>query len=72
MSRNDRIGSSPTNELEFDPVFDDDHVIAEAGTRGVRRALLEHKRSGLPIVVMQNGKIVWIPPEEIRVDETEA
>ncbi len=60
------------SELEFDPVFDDDHVIAEAGARGVRRALLEHKRAGLPIVVMQNGKIVWIPPEEIRVDAAEA
>jgi len=33
--------------------------------RGVARALEEHRRAGRSIVVWQDGKIVWIPPEQI-------
>ncbi len=35
---------------------------------GVRDAILEHKRVGVAIVVLENGKIVEIPPEKIEVD----
>ncbi len=33
--------------------------------RGVARALEEHRRAGRSIVVWKDGKIVWIPPEQI-------
>ena len=35
----------------------------------VREALLQHKKLGNPIVVWKDGKVVWIPPEEIPVDD---
>ena len=35
----------------------------------VRDALLRHKRLGQPIVVWENGRVVWIPPEEIEIPE---
>ncbi len=35
---------------------------------GVRDAILEHKRVGVSIVVLENGKIVEIPPDKIEVD----
>lgn len=35
--------------------------------RGVSKALEEHKRLGIPIVVSRDGKIVTIPPEDIVV-----
>ena len=35
--------------------------------RGVSKALEEHKRMGIPIVISKNGKIIKIPPEEIIV-----
>ncbi len=35
----------------------------------VQRALLAHKRAGVPIVVSRDGKVVEIPPEEIPVDD---
>ena len=37
--------------------------------RGVSHALAEHKKAGRSIVVLKDGKIVKIPPEEIYVDE---
>jgi hypothetical protein len=36
---------------------------------GVRDAILEHKRVGVAIVVLENGKIVEIPPEKIEVND---
>ena len=33
--------------------------------KGVRQALLMHKRLGNPIAVWKDGKVVIIPPEEI-------
>lgn len=45
----------------------------EAAVRSaVRDALIDHKRSGDPIVVYQDGKIVWVPAAEIEIpDEPE-
>ncbi len=40
--------------------------------RGVAQALEEHRRAGRSIVVWKDGKIVWIPPEQIPplIEET--
>ncbi len=35
----------------------------------VQQALLHHKRAGNPIAVWRDGRVVWIPPEEIAVDD---
>jgi hypothetical protein len=32
-----------------------------------REAVLMHKKLGHPIVVWRDGKVVWVPPEEIDV-----
>lgn len=39
--------------------------------RGAAQALARHKRDGIPIAVMKDGKVVRIPPEEIVVPEVE-
>jgi len=47
---------------------DEDEVLRKIDIgvrRGVARALEEHRRAGRSIVVWQDGKIVWIPPEQI-------
>jgi len=33
--------------------------------RAVQEALIRHKRLGNPVAVWRDGKVVWIPPEEI-------
>ena len=48
--------------------FADPEKITEALSRGVREALLKHKKAGNPIVIWREGKVVWIGPEEISVD----
>ncbi len=40
--------------------------------RGVAQALEEHRRAGRSIVVWKDGKIVWIPPEQIPPQTEEA
>lgn len=39
--------------------------ITSALRQAVRKALLEHKRAGNPVPVWRDGKVVWIPPDEI-------
>ena len=36
---------------------------------GSKRAVRMHKLMGYPVATSRNGKVVWIPPEEIQVDE---
>ncbi len=43
--------------------------IEKALRQAVRIALLDHKRAGNPIAVWRDGQVVWIPPEEIPVDD---
>ena len=32
-------------------------------------ALLAHKRAGQPVVTWQDGKVAWIPADQISVDD---
>jgi len=43
----------------------DNALVTEAIARGVREALLQHARAGLPAAETRDGKVVWITPEEI-------
>ena len=45
--------------------FADDTLAAI--NRGVRKALIDHKRNGDPIVVWKDGKVVWVPAEDIVI-----
>jgi len=56
----------------------DDEVLARrldmealdaAVQRAVRKALLVHKKLGNPVATWKDGKVVWIPPEEIEVED---
>lgn len=53
-------------------LFADGREIDAALAKAVRAALLEHKRAGNPIAAWQDGRVVWIPPEEIVVDEPQS
>jgi hypothetical protein len=41
--------------------------IDRAFKTGVAKAIAEHKRAGHSIAVWKDGKVVIVPPEEIRV-----
>jgi hypothetical protein len=44
---------------------EDRRVIDEALKRGVREAMLRHKKDGLPVVVERDGTIEWVKPEDL-------
>jgi hypothetical protein len=47
-------------------------AVDEAMRDAVRHALLTHKRAGNPVASWEDGRVVIIPAEEIRVEETPA
>jgi len=53
---------------DIEELMMDDALIDGALAEAVREAVLRHKRLGNPIAVWKNGRVVWIPPEEIEVD----
>ena len=53
---------------DISALFRDGRVIDAALRRAVRRALLEHKRRGEPIVVWQDGRVVTLKAEDIPVE----
>lgn len=46
--------------------FADGTPIDEALNEGVRDAVRQHQRLGLPLAVWRDGKTVWLSPEEVE------
>ena len=44
---------------------EDRRAVDEALKRGVRKAMLRHKKDGLPVVVERDGKIERVKPEDL-------
>jgi hypothetical protein len=43
-----------------------DHALINTAIgRAVREALLTHARAGRPVATWENGRVVWIPADEI-------
>jgi hypothetical protein len=51
----------------IEEIFSNKERITAAVTSAVREAILRHKQAGNPIVVMKDGKMVWLQPEEIKL-----
>ncbi|MBX3276453.1 MAG: hypothetical protein KF868_00490 [Acidobacteria bacterium] len=45
-------------------------AIRDAFKRAVQQALLQHKRAGNPVAASENGRIIWIAPEQIQIDRS--
>lgn len=56
-------------EQTIGEIFADGRLVDEALKRAVREAILRHKLAGNPIVVWEDGKTVWIQPENIELPE---
>ncbi|HEV3119391.1 MAG TPA: hypothetical protein VGY58_20210 [Gemmataceae bacterium] len=60
--------NKPKSKIE--ELFEQGTPIDEALRQAVRDALLSHKQAGNPICEWRDGKVVWIPPEEIVFETT--
>ena len=45
-------------------------AVEAAVQESVREALLMHKRLGNPVATWENGQVVWIPADQIPVDDS--
>ena len=43
-------------------------LIHEAMKKGVRDALLRHKKAGQPVVISRDGKAVWVQVDELEIE----
>jgi hypothetical protein len=59
--------SSP--DLTLDELFEDGRAIDEALKDAARDARRFHKALGNPMATWLDGRVVWVQPEDIRVDE---
>jgi hypothetical protein len=46
-------------------MVEDGRLIDKALEEGVREAMLQHKKDGLPVVIERDGKIEWVKPEDL-------
>jgi len=64
---------SPEQRAKVDQILDGDGTeIDQAIQRGINEALRKHKAAGKPIVVWRDGKVVWVPADEIVIEEDDA
>jgi hypothetical protein len=61
----------PEPKRDIGEIFKDDELIASAMQAAVRDALRLHKAMDNPIAVWENDRVVWIQPEDIRIDDDE-
>ena len=43
--------------------------IMRALRKATAQAMLRHKRAGVPVATWKDGKVAWIAPEDIQIDE---
>jgi hypothetical protein len=58
--------------IDIKKVFEEGTPIDKALALGVKQALRVHKLLGNPVVEWRDGKAVWIPPEQIQIDDEPA
>ncbi|MCF6153115.1 MAG: hypothetical protein E3K38_12665 [Candidatus Kuenenia stuttgartiensis] len=50
-------------------IFEDKEKRTRALSKAIYKALLQHKKAGNPVVLWKDGKIIWIQPEDIPVED---
>jgi len=55
----------------IDEILLETDLADRAVRKAVREAILRHKRLGHSIASSEQGKVVWIPPEEIEIPPEE-
>ncbi|MGH7362001.1 MAG: hypothetical protein ACREJI_10370 [Candidatus Methylomirabilales bacterium] len=57
----------PNKTKDIGRIFAEGTLIDAALAEAAREALRRHKRAGHPIVVWRDGKVVRVPPEDIKL-----
>ena len=54
------------SDKNISELMQDADIVTAALGRGVREAMVQHIRAGLPMVEWRDGKSVWVQPDEIQ------
>jgi hypothetical protein len=57
----------PDRQQTIAQAFREGTVVDEALRKAAHEALLRHKQAGCPVAVWRNGKVVWVPAEDIHL-----
>ena len=57
------------NKSTIDELFEDGRAIDEALREAAQDARRLHKALGNPMATWQNGRVVWVQPEDIDIDD---
>jgi hypothetical protein len=60
----------PTRDVST--LLEDDNLVGRALERAAHQAIREHRRDGLPLAMWRDGKVVWVPAEELEGEIEEA
>jgi len=52
-------------------IFGEGTLIDEALRRAARRAILQHRQAGLPLVYGKDGRVIRIPADQVPLPEIE-
>jgi hypothetical protein len=58
---------TPDNTSSIERMLADPRSIEKALQKAVQEALLQHKAAGNPVAVWRDGRVTWVPAEEIEV-----
>jgi len=58
-----------TTEINISEILQNQEKVVAAIQAGIKLALLKHKQAGNPVCTWQDGKVVWISPDKIPVDD---
>jgi hypothetical protein len=58
----------PDRAKDIAAILQDDTLIDRALHRAALQAIREHKQEGLPLAMWRDGKVVWVPAEELEAE----
>lgn len=71
---NGSVNQPPMNGKSNTPIdpaiaFADPEAVTAAINLALRRARIAHKQQGIPMATWRDGKVVMVPPGEIKIDD---
>lgn len=55
-------------KIDLDSPLEDWSPITEALGRAARKAILQHRRNGIPLVYSDNGTVTLVPADQVPID----
>lgn len=55
--------------IDIQAAFEEGTPIDEALNEALRDVVRRHRQAGLPLATWEDGKVVWVRPEDVQFDE---